>query len=264
MADDFTKDELDVLIAACERDLGDHALWFSPDGYPASLALCLIDSVFSIGVKYQGVANLVKRYRTYRVTQTGNADADGVLELMGTFEHLGDAEGWAAKLQNNQRTSTRSGILKSEAVLREAHVLAKHGVWTSRDLRAARQAGRLPEIKSEWQSVPGQRSGISWSYFLMLARVLPGDGDTDTRADHPLPTGLDSDPDEAISGVKPDRMIKRYVASTIGVAETALGDRKAASLVKAAAEAQGWDVIALDHAVWRFQSGRPHEGFDEG
>jgi hypothetical protein len=67
-----------------------------------------------------------------------------------------------------------------------------------------------------------------------------------------------------VTGVKPDRMIKRFVASAIGVSETALGDRKAAALVKAAAEANGWDVIALDHAIWRFQSGRPHEDFEEG
>jgi hypothetical protein len=178
MASDFTSHELERLIAACERDLGDHALWFAPDGYPASLALCIIDSVFSIVVKYQGVVNLVSRYRSYRIGQTGNAEADSCLELMGTFEHLDGPEGWAVQLENKQRTSTKSGILKSDAVLREAHVLAKHNVWTVRDLHAAQREGRLPDIEADWRTVPGQTSGISWSYFLMLARAQLGVGDS--------------------------------------------------------------------------------------
>jgi len=267
MADDFTPEDLEKLIAACERDLGDHTLWFAPDGYPGSLALCIIDSVFSVGVKYQGVANLVSRYRSYRIGQTGNADADGGLELMGTFEHLGGPEGWAANLKNEQRTSPKSGILKADAVLREAHRLARHGVWTVNDLRTAQREGQLPEVKASWCEVPGQRSGISWSYFLMLARVLPEDGSSPPDDGHPPSGGAGpslqprptSDTDDAVAGVKPDRMIKRYVANAIGVRESDLTDRKAAALVKAAAEAKGWDVVALDHAIWRFQSGRPHE-----
>ncbi|MDX1885370.1 heme peroxidase [Mycolicibacterium sp. 120270] len=254
-----TPRELESLVNACERDLGDDALWFSPDGYPASLALCIIDAVFSIGVKYVGVVNLVRRYRAYRVGQTGNADADGGLELMGTFEHLDGPEGWAAKLENKQRTSTKSGILKSEAVLREAHILARHGIWTVRDLLAARQAGRLSDIKADWCAVPGQRSAISWSYFLMLARVLPEDDVPRASTDKRPQLGRTSDFDDAVAGVKPDRMIKRYVANAIGVGGAGLSDRKAAALVKAAAGAKGWDVIALDHAIWRFESGRPHE-----
>jgi len=255
MNDDLILQDLEKLIAACERDLGDRALRFAPDGYPGSLALCLVDSVFSIGAKYHGVINLVNRYRSYRVAQSGNADADGGLELMGTFEHLGGPEGWAANLKNEQRTSKKSGILKADAVLREAHRLAKHGVWTVNDLRAAQREGRLPEIKASWCEVPGQKSGISWSDFLMLARVLPEDRD--------LPSGVtgaspqprpDIDLNDAVVGVKPDRMIKRYVASAIGVTENELTDRKAAALVKFAAEAKGWNVIALDHAIWRFQS----------
>ena len=261
MARDFTDRELHQLIAAAERDLGDHALWVAPDGYPGSLALCIIDSVFSIGVKYQGVVNLIRRYRSYRVGQTGNADGDGLLELMGTFEHVGGPENWATTFQNKQRTSTRNGIRKAEAVLREAHGLTHHGVWTVRDLDTAQREGRLRDIKADWRKVPGQRSGISWSYFLMLARVLPADGNAGKAIDgspNPQP-----DSEAAVAGVKPDRMIKRYVAAAVGLKESALTNRKAAGLVKAAADAKDWDVIALDHAIWRFQSGRSHEDLDD-
>ncbi|CQD24761.1 hypothetical protein BN1232_06365 [Mycobacterium lentiflavum] len=54
-------------------------------------------------------------------------------------------------------------------------------------------------------------------------------------------------------------MVKRFVARAIGVHEHQLANRKAGSLVKAAAEAIGCDVYGLDHAIWRHTSGRPHQ-----
>jgi hypothetical protein len=44
---------------------------------------------------------------------------------METFDHVESPDEWADMVKNHQRTSTRSGILKSDAVLREAHALAK-------------------------------------------------------------------------------------------------------------------------------------------
>ena len=91
----------------------------------------------------------------------------------------------------------------------------------------------------------------------MLARVLPAAGDGGGNAGSaPQPQ---ANGDDAVAGVKPDRMIKRYVANAIGANLDGLTDRKAAALVKAAADAKGWDVVALDHAIWRFQSGRSEE-----
>jgi hypothetical protein len=56
-------------------------------------------------------------------------------------------------------------------------------------LRAATQE-RLDAVRAEVQRIPGQRSGISFAYFLMLAR---------------------SD-----DMVKPDRMIRRFVGRAMG------------------------------------------------
>ncbi len=33
--------------------------WAEPDGYPDSLALCVLDAIWSIGVRYSGVVNVV-------------------------------------------------------------------------------------------------------------------------------------------------------------------------------------------------------------
>ena len=47
MSDDT---DLVALLEACETDQGDPNLWFRPDGYPDSLALRIIDSIYSTGV----------------------------------------------------------------------------------------------------------------------------------------------------------------------------------------------------------------------
>lgn len=63
-----------ALTAACEADLGDPALWFAPDGYPDSLALCIVDSIYSTGAHYSSVEKIIRKYRDYRTSQGGDAD----------------------------------------------------------------------------------------------------------------------------------------------------------------------------------------------
>ena len=95
---------------------------------------------------------------------------------METFDHVESPDEWADMVKNHQRTSTRSGILKSDAVLREAHVLAKHRIWTVADLHDAALDGRLADLEADWMTVPGQR--VSWGYFLILARPQREGGET--------------------------------------------------------------------------------------
>jgi len=60
-----------------------------------------------------------------------------------------------------------------------------------------------------------------------------------------------------VPGVKADRMVIRYVARAIRVNEASLRPADAARLVKQVAAIKAWDVIHLDHAIWRYESGRP-------
>ncbi|GAA1481290.1 heme peroxidase [Gordonia sinesedis] len=218
------------LTTACERDLGDPALWFRPDGYPNSLALCTIDSIYSTGSHYNSVVNVIKRYVTYRSDHGGNAYTDGLAELVATFEALDGASSWATKIGNQKKVSTRPGaVLKSTAVETAARSLLRLRVDTTDDLRMS-AANEKPEPKQEWVKVPGQRSGVTWEYCQMLA---------------------------GIPGVKADRMVVRYVARTLGVDTSDVSPHRAASLVSAVGAAKDWNVIHLDHAIWRFESGRP-------
>jgi hypothetical protein len=162
-----------------------------PDAYfYACLSLCVIDAVFSIGVRYEGVRNVVQRYceiagfDRHRTTTSGN-EPESLKQLVGRIEEHGPAWFGENVLRNRQRTSTRNGILKSEAVLQFSRVLLDHGVESLRDLQSA----DVQAIESEILKIPGQRSGISFKYFLMLSGT-----------------------DELI---KPDRMVRRFLTAAL-------------------------------------------------
>lgn len=226
--------DLAALARACDVDLGDPHLWFTPGGYPNSLALCIIDSIYSTGARYSSVVNIVGRYRRHRTECGGDADTDGVDELAGTIAELGGADSWATRIGNRRPTSTKAGApLKAAAIAALTVVLSRHGVRTTNDLKIlAARPEALKAVERVWRAVPGQRSGITWTYALMLAQI---------------------------PGVKADRMVIRYVARAIGVRPEVLSSQRAAALVGLVAEATNWNTIHLDHAIWRFESGRPFQ-----
>jgi hypothetical protein len=76
--------------------LGDANLWFTPDGYPDSLALCIVDSIYSTGARYSSVVNVVGRYREYRTNQGGDPDNDSTDELAATITELGGPDPWGS------------------------------------------------------------------------------------------------------------------------------------------------------------------------
>ncbi|OMC34360.1 heme peroxidase [Mycobacterium sp. GA-1841] len=222
--------DVEKLLAACDRDLGDPQRWFTPRGYPDSLALCVIDAIYSTGARYVTVEKIIARYRGYRGAQGADADTDGAEELLQNIAELGGPEQWAAQIGNRRPTSTAAGApLKAAALTMIAEALVALDVRSADELRAVTEdERRSDEIKAAWCAVPGQRSGITWDYARMLARI---------------------------PGVKADRMVLGYVCREIG----AMDPGRAAELVRAVAEARDWNVIDLDHAIWRFESKRPYQ-----
>jgi hypothetical protein len=223
-------DPAELLLATCTRDLGDPDLWITPDGYPNSLALCLIDSIYSTGAHYTSVLNIVRNYRAYRTNQGADANYDGAPELLTTIGELGGPDGWASRIGNRRPTSTARGApLKSAAIAAAAETLVELGIANTTELRTAATNGQIDAVKQAWRRVPGQRSGLTWEYALMLAQI---------------------------PGVKADRMVIRYTARAIGVSEAQLPAKRANELVRQVAEVKGWNIIHTDHAIWRFESGR--------
>ena len=178
-----------------------------------------------MGSRYGGVVNVLNSYRGSRRETGGEPSTDGPTELLAVIGAAGGPKGWADSLGNHQLTSTRSGILKAQAVEQAATGLQQRGVERPHDL-AGLSPDRLDELKGTWRAIPGQRSGISWRYLLLLI---------------------------GMPEVKPDRMIVRFVSAAVG-RKSDLGTT--AELVRAAAPELGTDVRTLDHRIWRFQSGR--------
>ena len=219
-------DALPAMVASVEALLGSPDSWDTPDGYD-SVGLAMIDAIWSIGVRYQSVQNVIARYRAERLAGGQDAEADRPEDVRRFIEACGGPEGFALRMRNHQRTSSRSGILKAEAVLHEAQILERESVRVPADLTGASEE-RLNHLRGQWSAVPGQGSGISWRAFCMLV---------------------------GLAEVKPDRMIRRYVASALGRSgESAVGVEEARDLVMATAAHLGVSPRALDYAIWSYQS----------
>jgi hypothetical protein len=157
-----------------------------------SLPLCVVDAVFSINAKYPTTQNVVNRYATYTKSPmwVGEVGDEAPLTDLVTLCNTLGAERMADEVfQNRQRTSTKNGILKAEAVARFAAALVAHGITRRSDI-AALTDEQAHALKAAITDIPGPRSGISLRYFWMKT------GD--------------------YSHVKPDRMLMRFVSNAIG------------------------------------------------
>lgn len=208
--------------------LGPPESWDEPTTY-TSIPLAILDSVWSISVRYDAVLNVVSRYRLLRESVGGDADTETTGTFVRVVDEIGGPEGLASAVQNRQRTSTSSGILKAEAVYLEARILVEEGITLVGDLRATDDV-QLRKIATRWSGeVPGQISGLSWDYFLMLC---------------------------GLPGVKSDRMVRRFVAEALNRTELDVSASHARELVVEAADRLAVDTRFIDYAIWQYQRAR--------
>ena len=218
-------------------DTGLEPIPLSPEYYYASLPLCVIDAVYSIGVTYTSTRNTVFRFcerqdwtRTLELGTTRKRGEHTIGEFLELFAGLMPDQIADDLFGNRQRTSARSGILKAEAVQRFAEALREVGILDFSDLTDDRLAAAEILVRD----IPGQKSGISFDYFQMLA------GDDDL--------------------IKPDRMVQRYIGKAINVKpEQVTPDRARELLNSAMAILAGkgtvWAARQLDYTIWKTQSG---------
>lgn len=217
------------LIECLREDLGtDPDRWFTPTGYE-STALAILDSIYSTGHHYSGVINALGKYRAARRGEGGDPEQDAASDFVEAVDRWGGAAGLVERT-NNWPTSSKPGApRKADAAYGAATILTAQGLETAADVRAALTAADQQDdsaVKRLWLGLPGQRSGLTWTYFLMLCGV---------------------------PGVKADRMVVRYVSAAVGETVDA---REARRLVGWAAQEFGVGQIKLDHAIWRQESGR--------
>lgn len=194
-----------------------------PPGYPLSLGMCVLDAVWSLGVNYtRHVEPVLGRYASARGFQAPRAVTDSASDMATFVDRFGGGRSFADLLGNRQMTSTRGGVLKAEAVQQACSYLAREGIETPVELVA-----RADLVERGWRRIPGQKSSATgWRYLLLLAGAAE---------------------------VKPDRMVCRFLARRIGRNPSA---DEAHDLIVEVARRVGVDPAALDHSIWRFESGR--------
>ena len=218
----------------CRERLDLKGARLGPEYYYMSLPLCVIDAVYSISIRYsmtyQIVINFCEKYKLCRLREIGSEHPPitDQLSISDCLDRLSGQSGLELAenvFRSKHRTSTQNGILKSEAVVAFLEVIRNNGIDYYQDLSAENEG----MIKAPIQSIPGQKSGISLKYFLMLA-------------------GRDN-------YLKPDRMIQRFVVTAVGKPVTI---KQAESLLKAAYEElvdeyPSLTLRELDHVIWNYQ-----------
>lgn len=220
-----TQQEIDTLVNYCNETLGDKDLWSTPEGYPQSLALCIIDSLYSTGSHYTSVVNVVNKYKEVR----GNND--GAQDLLDSIQGSGGPRSWAENVVDNVKPAhtKRNALLKAEVIEQAAQLMVELKIDTVKDLTEAVEA--FPQdnpVRTGWKKLPSQSSGVTYNYLLILA-------------------GMPS--------VKPDRMVLRFLADALGE-DADLSTNRAVDLITQTAEALDVNPRVLDHIVWRAASGR--------
>jgi hypothetical protein len=205
-----------------------------PEGYPNGLALCTLDSIWSLGVRYGSVGHVVERYRSWVRYRDGDPETRTSELLVDDIAIAGGSDAFAEHVVDNRaRTSTRNGILKAEAVRRVASQMANLGINTPNDLC---EVADDPGVEAAWTGVKGQGSGLSFHYALMLA---------------------------GHEGIKPDRMIRRFVTRALDEKRTVNGERseEAVSAALAILRAHHPDLTlrGLDHAIWSNERSRSRQ-----
>ena len=223
----------EILAKACQNQLPLAQTALSNSYYYDSLPLCVIDAVFSIGVRYTSVQNVVKHYcnkcglRQYNLQQDTLGDSHTISQFIQKIEYLGVEQSADQLFCNHQRTSTRNGILKAEAALQFAKVLQRDQVECLSDYRTK---GLSTAAQKEIRLIPGQKSGLSLRYFQMLA------GD-DTQA-------------------KPDRHVLRFLNAVLG---QPVSVQQAYELLVEAVDClhpayPHLTVRLLDYTIWNFMA----------
>lgn len=213
----------------------DQALAPIPDmEYYSCVGLCALDAVFSIQSRYNSVVSpLIDRFCDLigiprRANDPHTLPTDGqitITELTNRLEGF-TPDSLAETINNRQRTSSKSGILKADAFLRYLQVFQQFGVDTYQDVN--RLVEENPAFEAAIRQIPGQNVAVD--YFFMLA------GDTD--------------------GVKVDTHLRRFVRNAVG---RDLPTDEVKELFRQAVQyyrQHGYPKMTarhLDHIVWSWQ-----------
>lgn len=224
------RDAVDLYLH-CLNKLDIENASLSDEYYYSNISSCVVDAVFSIGIKYSMTRKVVMNFCDFvginRIDKSRIGDDEYDIRKLISFYDEHDIDYITNDVfKSKNKTSTRNGILKSEAVYQFAKTLERFDVYTLNDVNKVIDNDLF---ENAIKKIPGQTSGISLKYFFMLA-------------------GSDAH-------IKPDRMIMRFISSATG---KSVNTETAHSLL-----AKVTDMLhskfpeltprILDHAVWQYQ-----------
>lgn len=239
--------DIELVTTYADRVLSLATARLGEEYFYQSLPLCVIDAVWSVGVRYEAVQGVVARYckrfglrriRADRCSRPPMTEQESIAQFCDKAEKLGSLAMADTVFENRQRTSTRNGILKAEAVYRFASTLRSYDVNYLQEIPTAATAAHSDQLERDIRNIPGQGSGISLRYFWMLAGS-----------------------DELI---KPDRWILRFLEAALR--RRVLTD-EAQDLVIGATERlrvkfPHLTPRLLDHEVWKHQRMQPNSALE--
>lgn len=213
--------ELQTLVKAITDDLGDPKDWHAPVEFPDSLALCALNSAYSLRATSASVVRVLNRYRNLRPT----ADTDSGPDLCRAMDEAGGPEAFAQNVLRNASKLPGTARVRTVGVYEGLSRLAALDVAVTTTAQLRRAAGDKA-VKRAWQSVHGF-GPLSWSFLLMNA-------------------GVDSE-------TKPDVMVLRFITRALAEDRPVSAERGRRLLVDAAAEF-GVEPRMLDRAMWCHES----------
>lgn len=224
------------LVRYCKENLDLKNVELGDEYYYSNLPLCIIDAVFSISIRYTATQNVVERFCKYFKIEKSRQDKNSyppketqlsINEFIDFYKQY-DIDFFTKNIFDNRcRTSSRNGILKSEAVLEFAKVLQNFNVNYFQDINKSLLLNE--DFEREIKKIKGQGSGISLAYFFMLAG--------------------------SENLIKPDRMVKRFVedATNETIPSNKLMQVFNDVFLILTKEFPHLTLRELDHEIWKYQ-----------
>jgi hypothetical protein len=194
-----------------------------PGGWPGDIESALVDAVFSARAVYKSTRGRGVYARVVAWQRRRSRHDYSLPALIAEIDSVG-VRGWADRFGNHQKSPYRPdtaplGASKVATVREAAEALTRQDVTTAQKIS-------ISNASDVWNTLLSV-SGLGYAtanYFLMLLGA---------------------------TGVKPDRMVKRFLTDATG---QAFSDAKAERVTRAAATRLGVEPHELDHAIWSYES----------
>ena len=231
------QDLIEVVAAYADTHLDLESAQLSNAYYYQSLPFCIIDAVFSLGVRYGQVENVIRNvakvadWNIFRSNGSNFLSANQQKNISDLLSEINKHKNPCQTLFNNRGYANPSArnvtkVQKADLVHKFAGVLKKHEIETFQDLASY---GNPDALDAALCALPALTSGVGVRYF----RMLSGDENQ----------------------VKPDRMIQRFIKDAIG---KNLDVNTCVTLIQSACQMLKAKYSALtprllDHEIWKFQ-----------